>query len=131
MRRWDQIVGVLVAIALGVMLLFGVRVDAETVTWTNPTTYTDNTTLIPPAKAAQLSTEIQYRTGASFIAFGTATGGASSFVAPYVTTGGATSYWRIRSISVADNNAMSVWCPEYTFIRPFQVPAPGQVLGVQ
>ena len=128
--KWKSVALYLGSVVIA-MLLFGMRVDAETVTWTNPATYTDNTS-IPPAKVAQLSTEIQYRIGAgSFTTFGTATSGASIFAAPYVTAGGATSYWRARSISVADNNATSAWSPEYTFNRPFQTPAPGQVLGVQ
>ena len=127
--KW-RTAGVYVAIALFVMLSFGIGVNAETVNWSNPTMYTDNTT-IPPAKQAQLSTELQYRIGASFSPFGTATGGASVFTAPYVTTPGGTSYWRARSISVADNNSTSAWSQEYTFVRPFQVPAQGQVLGVQ
>jgi hypothetical protein len=123
--------GVYAVIAVIVMSLFGVRVDAETITWTNPTTYTD-LSLIPVATRAQLSTELQYRIGAgAFTPFGTATGGATTLSAPYVTGGGGTSYWRVRSISVADNNATSAWSPEYTFVRPFQVPAPGQLLLVQ
>lgn len=131
--RWKT-VGVYAGIAACVILLFGTGVQrsgAETATWTNPSTYTDNTT-IPPAKQAQLSTEIQYRIGAgAFTTFGTATGGASTFAAPYVTPGGGISYWRVRSISVADNNATGSWSGEYTFNRPFQVPGTGQVLDVR
>jgi hypothetical protein len=112
-------------------VVFSARIDAETVTWINPTTYTDNT-VIPTAKQSLLSTDIQYRIGAgSWVNFGTALNGAATFNAPYITTPGGTSYWRLRSISVADNNSTSVWSPEYTFVRPFQVPGPGQVQDVR
>lgn len=103
---------------------------AEIVTWSNPTTYTDNSA-IPSVKAAQLQTEIQYRTGATFNTFGTATGGATTFSAPYVTAPGATSYWRLRTISPLDNNATGAWSAEYPFARPFQTPGAGQVLDVR
>lgn len=128
--KWRS-VGVLAAVALIVMMSFGIRVNAETVTWSNPTTYIDNTS-ISPTNAAQLRTNLQYRIGAgSWTAFGTATGGASTLVAPYVTPGGGTSYWRAQTVSPLDNNATSAWSPEYTYVRPFQVPGAGQVLGVQ
>ena len=113
-----------------VALLFGGMAYAETVTWTNPTVYTDNQ-VIPPAKAAQLSTEIQYKTTGSYLTFGIATGGATTFSSSYVTQPGATSTWRARSISVLDNNATSVWSGEVSFTRPFQTPAPGVILDVR
>lgn len=102
---------------------------AETVTWTNPTTYTDGSA-IPSSKISQLSTEIQYRIPpGTYTPFGTATGGATTFAAPYVTPGGGTSYWRVRSISVADNNSTSAWSADYPFVRPYQAPvAPSPVL---
>jgi hypothetical protein len=119
--KWKT-VGVLAVIVAIVMVLFGIRVEAETVSWTVPTSYTDNTP-IPVAKQAQMSTEIQYRIPpGSLTPFGTATGGATSYAAPYVTPGGSTSYWRIRSISVADNNSTSAWSAEHPFVRGYQVP---------
>lgn len=126
-----RIVGVSLAIVGIVMLAFGIRVEAETVTWSNPSTYTDGSA-IPAAKKAQLSTEIQYKLGAgSYTPFGTATGGASTFVAPYVTPGGGTSYWRLRSISVGDNNSTSAWSTDYPFARGFQAPDAPQPVSVQ
>ena len=121
---------VLLALFVAVLSSSVPRVIAETVTWQNPTTYTDNSA-IPAAKQAQLSTEIQYRMGATFLPFGTATGGAETFAAPYVTAPGTSSYWRIRSISVADNNSTGAWSGEHTFSRPFSVPGAGQVLDVR
>jgi hypothetical protein len=124
-------VGVSLAIVAIVILSFGIRVEAETVAWENPSTYTDNTA-IPVAKRALLSTEIQYRIPpGTYVTFGSTTGGASTFSAPYVTPGGVTSYWRMRSISVADNNATSVWSADYPFVRAYQAPAAGSVLSVQ
>ena len=119
----------LVLLALFVLVM-STAVLAEIITWSNPTTYTDNSA-IPAAKQAQLSTEIQYRTGATFVPFGTATGGVTTFAAPYVTPPGTTSYWRARSISIADNNSTRAWSPEYPFVRPFQIPTAGQVLDVR
>jgi len=125
-------VGGFVAIAIIVMLAFGIRVEAETVAWVNPTTYADGS-LLPPAKAALLSTEIQYKIGTgAYTAFGIAVGGASTFAAsPYVTPGGSTSNWRLRSISVADNNSTSVWSPDYPFARAFQAPGAPSPVSVQ
>ena len=103
---------------------------AETINWTNPTTYTDSTP-IPANKAAVLQAEIQYRTGVTFTTFGSTTGGATTFTAPYVTPSGTTSYWRIRAISPLDNNATSAWSPEHPFVRPFQTPGAGAIQSVQ
>jgi hypothetical protein len=103
---------------------------AETINWTNPTTYTDSTP-IPANKAAVLQAEIQYRTTGAFTPFGTTTGGATTFTAPYVTAPGATSYWRIRAISPLDNNATSAWSPDYPFVKPFQTPGAGAIMSVQ
>jgi hypothetical protein len=127
-----RIAGVLLAIALIAILAFGIRVEAETVTWTNATTYTDGAA-IPAAKQAQLSTEIQYKIGAgAYTAFGTAVGGASTFAAsPYVTPGGTTSLWRLRTISVADNNSPSAWSTDYPFARAFQAPVAPSPVSVQ
>ena len=117
-------------IALAALVMIVSVGYTETVTWTNPTQYTDGVT-IPAAKQAQLSTEVQYRTGATFSPFGTATLGASTFTAPYVTGAGATSYWRIRSISVADNNSTGAWSVESPFVRAYQVPGAGVIQSVQ
>jgi hypothetical protein len=120
----------IVLVVLLALLPYSIGI-AETVTWTGVTQYTDNTA-IPAAKQSQLSYDIQYRIPpGSFTAFGTATGGATSFAAPYVTPGGGTSYWRVQTISVADNNSRSAWSPEHPFVRAFQAPAAPPFLSVQ
>jgi hypothetical protein len=122
---------VFVAIAAIVMLSLGIRVEAETVAWTNASQYQDGTS-IPSAKAAQLQTQMEYRIGSgTFTAFGTATGGAQTFVAPYVTQGGQTSYWRLRHISPLDNNSAGAWSTDYPFVRAYQAPAAPSPISVQ
>ena len=121
----------LVTMILILAVLYGIRVNAETVGWVNPTMYTDGVA-IPAAKQAQLSTEIQYRIlpNATFTTYGTATSGANGLVGAYVTPGGSASNWRMRTISVADNNSMSAWSSEFPFVRAYQSPAVGSGLTV-
>lgn len=131
MKRIAGVTRLALAVAI-VMTLFGVRVEAETVTFTLPTSYTDNTS-IPAAKLAVMSTEVQYKIGptGTFGAFGTAVNGATSLVAPYVTPAGSTSYWRARAISVADGNTIGPWSAEVPFVRAFPAPAAPAILNVQ
>lgn len=56
MRRWDQIVGVLVAIALGVMLTFGAVALAESLYWTPATTTVSGTSFT----SAEMATMTYY-----------------------------------------------------------------------
>lgn len=104
---------------------------AETITWGNPTTYSDGSS-IPSANRSQLSTEIQYKTGTgSYTTFGIATNGASTLTGAYVTPYGQSSTWRARSISVADNNTVSAWGPEVPFVRGYPAPAAPSGMTVQ
>ncbi len=116
--RWNTTVGVLMAIALGVTTMFAWPAHAFTLTWSNVTSYTDNSLIGSEAGGVFYNVEMDGAQVATRIA-------ATSWILPAV---GKKTAHTFRAQAVLGTGETSLWSPVYSWTSPAGNPgAPGQL----
>jgi hypothetical protein len=113
-------------------LFVAAPVIAETINWTNPTTYTDNTA-IAAADQAKIKTYLRWRTGAgAWTYFSETAGGKQSWTGTLPAAVGVTAGYSVSAaLTGADGiERDSAFSPEVSYTRPFPVKVPGAPSGV-
>jgi hypothetical protein len=109
---------IVLAVSVLMLMVLPVWVLAETLTWTNPTQYTDGSA-ISPEDQAKLKTHIYWSTksDSGWVEFAVVENGANTWAGQLPANRGVTAYYTLRSeLNGLLSDYMS---PSVSYVRPF------------